>query len=485
MTEVFISYSRRDIEVAKSIVKFLRSKHYVTWRDEDNLPLGGDWTVELERAINRADVVLVLLSEHSVESEMVRKEAAWAKEEAKKPVIPVILQPNIKVPLVIFTEQRQAMFPNFSEACDQLHRFLEANFTAPKTQDIQATVTVKKDNLPASDPAVNPFSAVGSAVHESHFVGRQAALTTLRNRLSGPKLASTVILGERRMGKTSLLNYVMERNRDFLPQNFQWAFAYIDMMDVRAKSVSNLMEVIRESIARWTQVTSWKPSDDGDLKALAVAFQKLAEQNIRLVLCFDEFEKALSHDTELADLFDTLRSAGSNGRIAMIAAVRTPIDDLFNELGRTSPFANIFVDEWLRPMADEDWQLIVRNAFQRTGLTVKDRPLKLIGELSGGHPYLVQLAGYAAWEARDQDWIDAEPTIRELYDNQARKYFKDLWLQAGRDSQNALQSILKLPDAEPPKAKHWRALRERGLITKDNSAVFCGPFADYIRDEVE
>ena len=80
--DVFISYAREDQELAKALRDLLADEGWEVWWD-DEIVVGERWARALEQALDRARVVLVLWTEHSVRSRWVRKEAAYAREGGK------------------------------------------------------------------------------------------------------------------------------------------------------------------------------------------------------------------------------------------------------------------------------------------------------------------------------------------------------------------------------------------------------------------
>jgi hypothetical protein len=137
-------------------------------------------------------------------------------------------------------------------------------------------------------------------------------------------------------------------------------------------------------------------------------------------------------------------------------------------------------------MSEDDWQQIVTSGFQRTGYQATPDQLHLIGELSGGHPYLVQIASFFAWKKKHLRWADAEDDIREEFYEQAREpFFHDLWLEQDQDAKNAIREILKLPTDYKVHRKHTSDLKRRGLLDQNSNMLFCAPFADYLREELE
>jgi hypothetical protein len=72
---------------------------------DSNLKAGQSWTKEIERAIDRADVVTVILTIASFKSETVRAELLRARRKGKR-IVPVMVAEGTDVPLVVEPLQR-------------------------------------------------------------------------------------------------------------------------------------------------------------------------------------------------------------------------------------------------------------------------------------------------------------------------------------------------------------------------------------------
>ncbi len=86
----FIGYSRRVPEIADRIGAELRARGVAIWIDRLNLIAGTDWERDIQRALNGCACLVVLLDEHSVESDNVRNEIAHVLKR-RKAIIPVLL----------------------------------------------------------------------------------------------------------------------------------------------------------------------------------------------------------------------------------------------------------------------------------------------------------------------------------------------------------------------------------------------------------
>ena len=93
MANVFISYSRKDMQLIDRLVRQLAAASVETWLDRNDIRGGDKWRGTIVRAIKAADAVLVALSPDAVASDNVRRELDIA-EQADKPLLPVEIRPT-------------------------------------------------------------------------------------------------------------------------------------------------------------------------------------------------------------------------------------------------------------------------------------------------------------------------------------------------------------------------------------------------------
>src|SRR5712692_3501947 len=87
---IFVSYARRDgAELALRLQKDLTAAGFDVWLDTQRIGGGASWTVEIEEAIGRAQVVLALLTPGSYSSGICRAEQLRSLRKGKC-VIPVL-----------------------------------------------------------------------------------------------------------------------------------------------------------------------------------------------------------------------------------------------------------------------------------------------------------------------------------------------------------------------------------------------------------
>ena len=97
MSDVFISYSRRDIAFARLIQEALQQSKVDTWIDWLRIPVGEKWWPEICEAIQNANVFMFIISKNSIDSSVCKDEINLALQNHKR-IIPIIvdsLKPDV------------------------------------------------------------------------------------------------------------------------------------------------------------------------------------------------------------------------------------------------------------------------------------------------------------------------------------------------------------------------------------------------------
>ena len=90
MSDVFISYSRKDIAFARLLHSALADNDLETWIDWQDIPPSADWLAEVNEAIEQTDTFIFIISPTSVNSEICNMEIAHAAKHNKR-LIPIVI----------------------------------------------------------------------------------------------------------------------------------------------------------------------------------------------------------------------------------------------------------------------------------------------------------------------------------------------------------------------------------------------------------
>ena len=124
--DVFISYSRRDGEIAKFLCDFLGDHGIGYWIDKEGIFCGENYKEVIVDAIDKSKALIFLSSAHSNESVNVAREIAYAIG-TKKTVLPLMLDnaPFYKSLKLDLADLDQIDFSNRKEACKKLLHSIE------------------------------------------------------------------------------------------------------------------------------------------------------------------------------------------------------------------------------------------------------------------------------------------------------------------------------------------------------------------------
>lgn len=139
----FVSYSRKDSEFVKKLVKELRDAKASLWLDSDLEP-GVLWDSAIEKALNNCEGLLIILSEDSVSSINVQDEISFALDE-RKIIIPVLIK-NCTIPFRIRRLQYIDLFSNYTFGLSKLMVALKLDIVADGNPFVEVNIS-KLSNL--------------------------------------------------------------------------------------------------------------------------------------------------------------------------------------------------------------------------------------------------------------------------------------------------------------------------------------------------
>lgn len=347
----------------------------------------------------------------------------------------------------------------------------------------------------------NQFS-FGKPVYPEQFVGREDEI----NKLSGNILqgTSSVIVGDPRIGKTSLLNYVQAKEtRELLygsmSNNLHFVYLDAQTFDREKFAPSQFWQIATEDLyekllkscsdSSSTQACTRCLEDKFDRTSVIRGFfECLHEENLRLVILVDEFDVVLGHPQLNTPAFlGCLRSFSSSFQsLCLVLATRNSLtalnvatQEVSNKLFQGSPYFNTYRAISLGPFLDRDSATLLGRSEEFTAM---DRRCLL--NLTGGHPYFLQVAShtlqvayrkfpqdpYRRWRyVNDELYAETERTLENLWSLWSPKTkiaFMGIGLpqitqSSPKFKQRDLSSIF------PPLKKELEELTERGWIVKD------------------
>ncbi|MGF1514064.1 MAG: ATP-binding protein [Elainellaceae cyanobacterium] len=241
----------------------------------------------------------------------------------------------------------------------------------------------------------SPFIIGPPITHPRQFFGRRRVLKRLFNLLKKHPLQNAAIIGQRRSGKTSLLNYVRTittmpaeelrpgQKSDWLPHPEAYRWIFVDFQDARMTQRQGLLRYLLESM-------DLRVPEPCDLERF---MERVSGRVTRpTVVLMDEVGVGLQRCPELDDRFwESLRSLATtqtDGNLAFVLATPESPIELAHHTGHSSPFFNIFgYTATLGPLKEEE----ARELVGRSPIPFPDADVVWMLEQSGGWPILLQI----------------------------------------------------------------------------------------------
>ena len=88
---IFVSYSRRDLDFVEKLAKDLIDAGYEVWYDLSMIEGGDRWAQEIQAGINRSEIFAIVVTPNSMASEWVEKEYLFASRRGMK-IVPLLYE---------------------------------------------------------------------------------------------------------------------------------------------------------------------------------------------------------------------------------------------------------------------------------------------------------------------------------------------------------------------------------------------------------
>jgi uncharacterized protein len=257
-----------------------------------------------------------------------------------------------------------------------------------------------------------PFIAGPMITNPALFIGRKDHLHTMTTLMAGPLSTSINIVGERRIGKSSLLYHFYQTWEQRVVQNGQYVVLYLSLQEAKCHTQQSFYRAVAKGLLQRPQVQAQAQLKKGlnartpNASTFADLCDRWKQEQVLPVLCLDEFEVWLKHQQEFDDaFFDHLRSLMNNNTLMLIVSSLRPLDEYSKQHQLTSPFFNVGRQLRLAEFSDDEVTELLRlstSATPTTQVTLSVDEQHTARRWGGRHPYLLQLAASLLWQARQQ-----------------------------------------------------------------------------------
>ena len=267
----------------------------------------------------------------------------------------------------------------------------------------------------------NPFTYGNPISDPQRFIGRKREVEQIFGRLRNAEFESSSLVGDHRIGKTSLLKYLAnpEVREAHGFKSGRHSFVYVDLQVVpQAMDPDRLWrrllmlmrqqcadQGVKESVADVLRRGELDPFELDEL------FQKVDDSGQHVVFLLDEFERVTANPNFGPDFFFGMRSLAIQHKVALVTSSRRELVEVCSSPEvRSSPFFNIFANIRLRMFSQTECELLIKGALAQTDVVFTGPELDSVVALAGLHPYFLQVACHKLFDAYERG---LDPTARQ------------------------------------------------------------------------
>jgi serine/threonine protein kinase len=336
----------------------------------------------------------------------------------------------------------------------------------------------------------NPYLNRMMIKHREDFFGRVQEVKRIFARLNANPPGSISIVGDRKIGKSSLLSYVYNRqNRNTqLEDPDKTVMVFLDLQEEKQMSMEVFVKILL-GIANYELRGRLDVSDCTlDLDGVKDMVKRLDGAGFRLALLLDEFEGVTTNSNFSLEFFSFLRFLANHYNVAYLTSSARDLQELCHTKEISdSPFFNIFSTMRLGAFQPHEADELIRVPSERAGRPLASHAGPIL-EMSGFFPFFLQMACSHAIEwleehpgARDPDFAE----IRRRFETEAILHYRYIWDGFDPHERSTVLRVARgksLPDS----LKHVLGELETRHYVDGNDGkprLFARPFADFVRRE--
>jgi hypothetical protein len=347
--------------------------------------------------------------------------------------------------------------------------------------------------LPTSSAAPrtrNPYLNRMMIKNPDDFFGRRLEVKRIFARLNATPPGSISIVGERKIGKSSLLNHVYQRaqRQRHLDEPERMVMVFLDFREQKAMSresfIRLLMSMVGIELRGKVDLAGCEPTLDGTKEMV----QRLDGAGLRLAIMLDEFDVVTTNMNFGLEFFSFLRFLANHYNVAYLTSSARDLQMLCHTKEISdSPFFNIFSTMKLSVFQREEALELIQVPSERIGLPLAPYAGQILA-LAGRFPFFLQMACSHAVECLEEHADGTVPDfgeIRRRYAQEAALHYRYIWEVLDRHQRSALLRMAQgrsIPDSlrhvvEELEAKHY--VDDAGAPSR----LFCSTFEEFICTE--
>ncbi len=332
---------------------------------------------------------------------------------------------------------------------------------------------------------INPYLNRVAIRDPKQFVGRRREIAKIFSRIGSSRPQSISIVGDRRIGKSSLLNQIFNSDvrASHLDRPGDYVFLFVDLQQRRHIAPTDLFQDIFGQLAESLgeeAIAGLTADFDGMRKVLG----RLRQMGRRLIILFDEFDAVTTNTRFDLDFYSFLRAAANNYDVAYVTSSARDLQELCHTAQiADSPFFNIFTNVYLRAFSLPEARQLITEPSAAVGVPLEPYVDQIV-DLAGAFPFFLQIACSSFFEALVEETPPdrIQPAAAELFLDEARGHFRFIWEHFDAGHRDVIRTLMTGGHVDAQKSHLLEDLRRSGYVTDgaDGPRAFSSAFVEAI-----
>lgn len=314
----------------------------------------------------------------------------------------------------------------------------------------------------------NPYLNRVAIKDPAQFYGRPREVARIFSRLGASRPQSISIVGERRIGKSSLLYYISNPDirAKYLDRPESYTFVFIDLQQRRKISMPELFRELGTAIGREIGETL----DDREPKfdSLLRLFERFRQEGRKLIVSFDEFDVVTANRAFDLEFYSFLRSVANNYDVAYVTTSARDLQELCHtQLIADSPFFNIFTNVFLRAFTRPDALELIAHPSSVAGLPLEGYSRRIV-EIAGHFPFFLQIACSAYFDHLVESGGKLRrEEVEQVFLEEARGQLRFMWDHMAEGQRRVIRAFAESGKVDREDAHLYEDLKRAGYFIED------------------
>jgi AAA+ ATPase superfamily predicted ATPase len=337
----------------------------------------------------------------------------------------------------------------------------------------------------------NPYLNRVMVKQREGFFGRTNEVRRIYSRLSAIPPGSVSIVGDRKIGKSSLLSHLhsrQSRNKN-LEQPEKMVMVFLDLQQQKNMTLETFVKMLLSMVAHELRGRLEISDCDSNLEGVRDMVQRLDENGYRLAILLDEFEAVTTNQNFDLEFFSFLRYLANHYNVAYLTSSAHHLQLLCHTKEISdSPFFNIFSALRLSAFTRKEAEELIRVPSERINKPLVEYTDQIL-QLSGLFPFFIQIAcGHCIEFLEENPERELDFTeIRQRFYEEAKLHYQYMWTVFDSHERSAIVRIAReksIPDALTHvlgelSTRHYVETHE------SNPKLFSSTFEDFVKSSEE